>query len=107
MKPCSNSRYNIRTICLSQEAIQYPFLKPAVTSLVHKDPYTLNNKKILRKLENNKFYPKTTKIRVRKNIAHHSINSRNYAAAYYQILEEIPGPLLPEKIKNMKKLQTF
>ena len=32
-------------------------------------------------------------------------NPRNYTAAYHQILE--PGPLVPKKIKNLKKLQFF
>ena len=33
-----------------------------------------------------------------KKVDHHPINSRNYAAAYYQIFEEVPGLLVPEKI---------
>ena len=28
---------------------------------------------------------------------------KNYAAAYYQTFEEVPGPLVPEKIRNEKK----
>ena len=35
---------------------------------------------------------------------HHPINPRNYAAAYYQNLVKVLGPLLPEKIQ---KLQIF
>ena len=35
-----------------------------------------------------------------KNVDHHPINSRNYAAAYYETFEEVPGPLLPEKNKT-------
>ena len=38
-----------------------------------------------------------------KNVDHHPINSRNYAAAYYQTLEEVPGPLLPEKNQKHEK----
>ena len=32
------------------------------------------------------------------------MNSRNYAAAYYQTLEEVPGPLLPEKNQKLEKI---
>ena len=42
-----------------------------------------------------------------KNVDHHHINSRNYAAAYYQTAEEVRGPLLPEKIKNMRNCKYF
>ena len=35
-------------------------------------------------------------------IAKHSINFRNYATAYNQILEEVPGPLVPEKNEVFK-----
>ena len=35
-----------------------------------------------------------------KNVDYNPINSRNYAAAYYQTLEEARGPLLPEKIQK-------
>ena len=43
-----------------------------------------------------------------KNVYHHPINSRNYAAAYYQTLEEVRGPLLKEKNqKTRKKLLKF
>ena len=31
------------------------------------------------------------------------LNFGNYAAAFYQTLEEVPGPLLPAKYKNMEK----
>ena len=43
-----------------------------------------------------------------KKIDHYPINSENYEAGYYQTLEEVPGPLLPEKnSKTVKKMQTF
>ena len=42
-----------------------------------------------------------------KNIDHHSINSRNYAAAYYQTLVEVPRPLRQKKSKNTKHFQIF
>ena len=29
--------------------------------------------------------------------------SKNYSAAYYQNLEEVPGPLVPEKIQKHEK----
>ena len=32
-------------------------------------------------------------------LIHHPINSKNYAAAYYQTLEEFPGTLVPEEIQ--------
>ena len=35
-----------------------------------------------------------------KNTDHHSINTRKYAAVYYQTLEGVPGPLMPEKIQK-------
>ena len=36
-------------------------------------------------------------------IEKHSNNYRNYAAAYYQTLEEISGLLVPENPKKLKK----
>ena len=39
-----------------------------------------------------------------KNVDHHPINSRNYATAYYQTLEEVPGPVLPEKTQKNEKI---
>ena len=44
-----------------------------------------------------KFFPKIIKTWVIKNIDHISINSGNYAAAYYQTLEKVPRVLLPNK----------
>ena len=52
---------------------------------------------------NFKFYPKITKIGVIKKVDHHPINSRNYAAAYYQTLEEVLGTMVPEKIQKHEK----
>ena len=47
-------------------------------------------------------------------IDNHSINSRNYATAYHQTLEEVPRTLVPEKrikkfkdSKNLKTMQMF
>ena len=91
---------------MSQETIQYPSFKPEIVTQTRKDPYTWNIK-IFRKLEEFKFYPKITKTGVINKVYQHPINSRNYAAAFYQTLEEVPGPLLPEKFKNMKKLRKF
>ena len=54
--------------------------------------------------ENFKFYPNITKTGVTKNIDHNPINSRNYAAFYYQTLKEVPAPLLPEKIQKHEKI---
>ena len=40
-----------------------------------------------------------------KNIIIHSISNRNYAAAYYQTLEEdLEAPSNGKKIKNIQKL---
>ena len=39
-------------------------------------------------------------------VDHHPINSRNYAAAYYQTLEGVRGPLLPEKNAFKKGLNS-
>ena len=58
------------------------------------------------KIQNFKFYPKNTRTGVKK-IDHHSINSRNYAAACYQTLEEVPGPVVPEKTQKHEKKQIF
>ena len=53
------------------------------------------------------FIQKVTKTGVIKNIDQHPVNSRNYAAGYYQTLEEFPGPLLPEKIEKWKNCKYF
>ena len=45
-----------------------------------------------------------TKTGVLKNVDHDPINSRNKAAAYYQTLEEVPGPMLQEKIQKQDKI---
>ena len=63
--------------------------------------------KFSKKHKNFKFYPKITKTEVIKNIGHHPINSRNYAAAYYQTLEEITVPLVLQKNQKQEKLQLF
>ena len=73
---------------MSQETIRYPSFKPEIVSQAHKDPYTWNTK-IFQKFGNFKFYPKITKTGIIKNVDHRPINSRNYAAAYYQNLEEV------------------
>ena len=91
---------------MSQETIRYPCFKPEIVSQAHKDQYTWN-KKIFQKFEKLKFYPNITKTVVIKNVDHHPINYRNYAAAYYQTLEEVPWPLLREKFKNMKNCEYF
>ena len=71
--------------------------------MAHKDPYAWNIK-IFQKLEKLNFFTlklnvlkflNITKARVIKKVDHNPINSTNYAAAYYQTLEEVPGPLGP------------
>ena len=49
-------------------------------------------------------YLNITKTEDIKTVDQHPINSRNYAVAYYQTLEEVPGPLLPEKIQKHEKI---
>ena len=78
----------LRTNSLSQETIRYPRFKPEIVSQAHKDPYTCNIQ-IFQKFEKFKFYPKIIKIGVIKSVDHHPMNSRNYAAAYSQTLEEV------------------
>ena len=77
-----------------------PEKKPEIVSQAHKDPYTLNIK-IFQNFENFKFYPKITESGAIKKGDHHPINSKNYAADYYQNLKDAPGPLL-EKIKKLE-----
>ena len=96
----------LRINSLSQEIIRYPCFKPEIVSQAHKDPYTWNIR-IFQKFEKFNFYPKIIKIGVKKNVDHHPINSRKYAAAYCQTLEGVRGPLLPEKINNMKNCKYF
>ena len=43
-----------------------------------------------------------TETGVIKKVVHNPIIFKNYAAAYYQTLEEVPGPLLPEKAQKQK-----
>ena len=67
-------------------------------SQAHKDPYTWNIK-LSKNLKSLNFI---------QNVVRHPINSGNYAAAYYQTFEEVPGPLVPEKnINSKKKWQIF
>ena len=80
----------LRTNSLSQETIRYPCFKPEIVSQAHEDPYTWNIQ-IFKKFEKFKFYPKITKTSDINDVDHHPINSRNYAAAYYQTLEEVRG----------------
>ena len=62
--------------------------------------------KVFQKFEKLKFYPKIIKTGVIKNDNHYPINSVQYAAAYFQTLEEIPDPLVLEKnSKTVKKMQ--
>ena len=96
----------LRTNSLSQETIRYPCFKSEIVSKAHKDPYTWNIKNF-QKFKKFKFYPKITKTEVVKYVDHHPINSRHYAEAYYQTLEEIQGLLLPEKNQKHEKLQIF
>ena len=97
----------LRTNSLSQKTIRYPCFKPEIFLQAHRDPYTWNIK-IFQKIEKFEFYPKITKTGIIKNVDHHRINSRNYAAAYNQTLEEVRGPLLPEKkSKKMKNCKYF
>ena len=86
----------LRTNSMSQETIWYPCFKPERDSQAHKDPYTWNIQ-FFQKFEKFKFYPKITKTGVIKKVYQLPNNSGNYAAAYYQTLEEVRGPLLPEK----------
>ena len=83
---------------MSQENILYPVSSLKYFHRLTKDPYTWNIK-FFQKFEKFKFYPKITETRVIKNV-----NSRNYAAAYYQSLEEVPWPLLPEKTEKHEKI---
>ena len=96
----------LRTNSLSHETIGYPCFKPEIVSQAHKDPYTWNIQ-IFQKFEKFKFYPEITKTGVIKNVDHYPINSRNYAAAYCQTLEEVRGPLLPGNNEKYEKLQIF
>ena len=58
---------------------------------------------ILQKFEKvSNFIQKLLKLDL-KNVDHHSINFRSYALAYYRTLEEVPGPLVPEKTKKKQK----
>ena len=55
-----------------------------------------------------KLYPKITKTEVIKTLITIPLTLETMQqAAYYQNLKEAPGPLLPKKIRNMKKLQIF
>ena len=85
----------LRTNSLSQETIRYPCFKPKFVSQAQRSIH----------LEQTNFL-KINKTGVIKNVDHHPINSRNYAAAYCQTLE-VRGPLLPEKINNMKICKYF
>ena len=85
-----------RTNSLSQETIWYPCFKPEIVSQAQKDPHTWNIQ-IFQKFEKLKIYPKITKTGDIKNVDHHPINSRNYAAAYYQTSKEVPGPFVAGK----------
>ena len=96
----------LRTSSLSQETIRYPCVKPEKFSQAHKDPYTWI-KQTFQKFEKFRFYPKITKTGVIKNVDHHPTTSRNYATAYYQTLEEVRLPLMPEKNQKHEKLQVF
>ena len=91
---------------MSQQTIKNPCFNPEKVSMAHKDPYAWNMIKIFRKFEEDFFifYPKISKTVVIKIIDHHSVFSRNYAAAHYQTLEEVPGPLVPERIQKHEKL---
>ena len=91
---------------MSQETIQYPCYKPEIISQAHRDPYIWNIK-IVQKFEKFKFYLNITKTVLIKDVDHHPMNSNNYAAAYYQTLEEVPWHLLPRKIQKHEKLQIF
>ena len=85
-----------------------PEKKTEIVSQAHKDPYIWNIK-TFQNFEKLNFYPNITKTGVIKNVDNHPINShsQNNAAAYYQKMKDVPGPLLPEKNQNMKKLQIF
>ena len=89
----------LRVISLFQETIRYPCFKPENSW----------NIKFFQKFEKFKFYPNITKTGVIKNVDHHPLNFRNYAAAHYQTLEEVPWHLLPRKIqkKKMKNCKYF
>ena len=89
---------------ISQHTIKYPCFKSEIVLMTHKDPYAWNLIKIFRKFEDYKFYPKISKTIVIKTIDHHSIYSINYAAAYYQTLEEVSGPLVPERFQKHEKV---
>ena len=87
---------------MSQENIQYPCFKTEIFSLAHKDPYAWKSSNFISlKLKVLKIL-NITKTGVIK-ILISSNNSKNYAAAYYQTLEEVPGSLLQEIIQKHEK----
>ena len=78
--------------------------------------YTLGTKKFSENLKSLNFitlklnvlkFLNITKAGVKKKVDHNPISSTNYAAFYNQTLEEVPGPLLPEKFKIMRIANIF
>ena len=57
---------------------------------------------ISRKFEKLNFIKKLLKLKSFK-VDNHSINSRNYATAYHQTLDEVPSTLEPENDEKFKK----
>ena len=86
-------------LCL--KTIQYPCFKPEIVSLAQRSIHLEHDKNFQEISNANQKLLKQES----EKIDYHPINSRYLAAAYWKTLEEVPGPLVPEKkIKNMKKL---
>ena len=61
--------------------------------------------KIIRKLKKKlKFIQKLLELKSFKKLITNLLTRSNYAAAYYQSLEEVPGPLVQEKIQKHEKI---
>ena len=91
----------LRTNSLSQKTIRYACFKPEIVAKIH----TFVTYKFFKNLKSLNFIQKLLKLEFKK-VDQHPINSRSYAAAYYQTLE-VRGSLLPEKNQKHKKLQIF
>ena len=63
-----------------------------------------HEKKIEKISKNFDIFQKITKTGGIKNIEYRPPNTRNYTAAHYQILEEVPVPLVPEKFHVWKTI---
>ena len=86
---------------MSQETIQYHCFKLEIVSLAQSSIRL--EQKFSKNLKSLNFIQILLKLEL-KNVDHNPIDSRNYAAAYYQTLEKVPGPLLQEKIQEFEKI---